>query len=130
MKKINKLFSVFIATILLSFCLSISGCFMTQEGDYYFKSLTVMENGTLITIVEGENFMNTGITLTEDTFKVTLDSDNKAIINGMGISGIGSWSRVNNEQIIIDGITCFCDGRTLKMEIDGMELVLEKKLFK
>ena len=135
MKKFNKFFTLILALLVAVSCLSLIGCqseetdqedtvVVEQAGEYYFKKITLSVSGMSITINRGDNYM--GISFTKDYMKVTLNKDGSVILYTNGSNVNGTWSKISDSQIQLDDMTCFCDGTTLHIEIDGDLAILEK----
>ena len=124
MKKFSRLLVMLVAVGLLCSCFAFSGCSKSQEGEYHFKSFTAYEDGVLIELEEGESYM--GMVLTKDFVKITLNADGTLTMIAGGEVIPSTWVKVNDEQIKVEDQICFCDGKTLKIEVDGFSFVLEK----
>lgn len=144
MKRTKFLIQSIFLIVLTCLTFLFSSCTEKIEGTYKFDSMTYNESGVSIEIKAGEKFLNT-LTITEDFSILTLREDGQILfsissINSTNISSFniyppdiynGTWSKIENRKIALNikGFLkqeCECNGKTLKMEYDGMELILKK----
>lgn len=128
----KKFFSVVFVSVFMCLCLLFTGC-AKVAGTYKFKSLSYTENGMTVELVAGEKFMG-AVTLSEDFMKITLEESGVVTMVSSMESGdvmTGTWEKTDEKdkvKITFDGEpqVCFCDGKTLTFEPEGVKIVLEK----
>ena len=104
----------------------------SKEGVYKFYSMKVDEGGVSVELKAGEKFMGF-ITLSEDFMTIELKEDGSVTMTVAGEGAeVGTW-KVNEEDsgkidLTFGGETqtVECNGREIRMEFEGNELVLKK----
>lgn len=122
MKKVLSLLTVFALTVC---CLFMVAC--SPAGTYKFESLHYEQNGVVIDVTAGEEFM--GVTFTEDFMILKLNDDGTGEIVFQGETTPITW--VKEDKVVkvtaegeVEEFTI--SGNKLTVSMDGAELVLKK----
>lgn len=120
---------------LLMFVVSIFGLASCGDksyaGTYKFESVTVTAAGETVTVKAGEDYM--GMSFSENFMVVELKEDGTVVMTAMKQSMEGTWekSEADSGKIVItiddEAETVECDGKTLKLEEEGLGMVTLKK---
>lgn len=126
-KKLVWLLTLVVAVVAM---FSLVACGGSIEGTYKFYSMKAEENGISLELKAGESYM--GVTLSKDFVTMEINDDGTFRLVFAGEEETGTWT-INEEDpgkidMVVDGETATfeCNGRELRMEMDGMKLTLRK----
>lgn len=129
MKKVA--ISVLSVLAVMIMCVCFSACSSSITGTYKFESMSVTQGSVTTEIKAGEKYMGM-VTLSEDTFILTINDDNTIEFKtnmGEEVTVKGTWEKKDGKYYLTiegDSQEVTISGNKLTMESDGAKLVLKK----